>query len=74
MNNDTIVAISTPHGVGGVAVVRLSGPQAKEMALRHLSVDALEPRHSHFARFSDGNTLLDEVLAVWFPAPHSYTG
>lgn len=74
MNNDTIVAISTPQGVGGVAVVRLSGPQAKEMALRHLSVDALEPRHSHFARFSDGNTLLDEVLAVWFPAPHSYTG
>lgn len=74
MNNDTIVAISTPHGVGGVAVVRLSGPQAKEMALRHLSVDALEPRHSHFVRFSDGNTLLDEVLAVWFPAPHSYTG
>jgi tRNA modification GTPase len=74
MNNDTIVAISTPHGVGGVAVVRLSGPQAKEMALRHLSVDALEPRHSHFARFSDGNTLLDEVLAIWFPAPHSYTG
>lgn len=74
MNNDTIVAISTPHGVGGVAVVRLSGPQAKEMALRHLSVDALEPRYSHFARFSDGNTLLDEVLAVWFPAPHSYTG
>lgn len=74
MNNDTIVAISTPHGVGGVAVVRLSGPQAKEMALRHLSVDVLEPRHSHFARFSDGNTLLDEVLAVWFPAPHSYTG
>lgn len=55
-------------------MVRLSGPQAKEMALRHLSVDALEPRHSHFARFSDGNTLLDEVLAVWFPAPHSYTG
>ncbi len=74
MGSDTIVAVSTPRGVGGVAVVRLSGPQAREMALRHLSVDALEPRHSHFARFSDGGSLIDEVLAVWFPAPHSYTG
>lgn len=74
MGSDTIVAVSTPRGVGGVAVVRLSGPQAREMALRHLSVDALEPRHSHFARFSDGDSLIDEVLAVWFPAPHSYTG
>ena len=34
----------------------------------------LPTKYSHFARFSDGNTLLDEVLAVWFPAPHSYTG
>lgn len=74
MGSDTIVAVSTPRGVGGVAVVRLSGPQAREMALRHLSVDALEPRYSHFARFSDGDSLIDEVLAVWFPAPHSYTG
>ena len=74
MGSDTIVAVSTPRGVGGVAVVRLSGPQAREMALRHLSVDALEPRRSHFARFSDGGSLIDEVLAVWFPAPHSYTG
>ena len=74
MGSDTIVAVSTPRGVGGVAVVRLSGPQAREMALRHLSVDALEPRYSHFARFSDGGSLIDEVLAVWFPAPHSYTG
>lgn len=74
MGSDTIVAVSTPRGVGGVAVVRLSGSQARGMALRHLSIDALEPRHSHFARFSDGGSLIDEVLAVWFPAPHSYTG
>ena len=74
MKNDTIVAISTPRGVGGVAVVRLSGPQAKELALRHLSTDTLAPRHSHFTRFSDSEGMIDEVLAVWFPAPHSYTG
>lgn len=74
MKIDTIVAVATPRGVGGVAVVRLSGPQAKETALRHLSVETLEPRHAHFTRFSDGGSLIDEVLAVWFPAPHSYTG
>lgn len=74
MNNETIVAVSTSHGVGGVAVVRLSGRQAKATALRLLSVDDLLPRHSTFARFIVGNETLDEVLAVYYPAPHSYTG
>ncbi len=74
MNSGTIVAVSTPRGVGGVAVVRLSGPQAKEMALRLLSVDKLLPRHSTFARLIVGDTFLDEVLALYFPAPNSYTG
>ncbi len=74
MRSETIVAVSTPRGVGGVAVVRLSGPLAKELALRHLSVSTLLPRHSHYARFSVGNSFVDEVLAVWFPSPHSYSG
>ena len=74
MSNETIVAVSTPHGVGGVAVIRLSGQQAKTMALRFLSVDDLLPRHSTFARFIVGDAMLDEVLAVYFPAPHNYTG
>ena len=74
MDSETIVAVSTPPGVGGVAVVRLSGPQAKAYALRFLAVDTMLPRHSHFARFQTDGELVDEVLAVWFPAPHSYTG
>lgn len=74
MSSETIVAVSTPHGVGGVAVVRLSGPQAKPLALQMLSVDDLTPRRSCFARFMTGGGMVDEVLAVYFPAPHSYTG
>lgn len=74
MNNETIVAVSSPYGVGGVAVVRLSGPQAKPLALQMLSVDELPPRHSCFARFVVDGEMVDEVLAVYFPSPHSYTG
>lgn len=72
--NDTIVALSTPPGVGGVALLRISGPQALPAVLPFLSVDSLEPRHSTFARFLYQGELLDEVLAIHYPAPHSYTG
>lgn len=72
--NDTIVALSTPPGVGGVALLRISGPQALPAVLSFLSVDLLEPRHSTFARFLYQGEMLDEVLAIHYPAPHSYTG
>ncbi len=69
-SNDTIAAIATPHGKGGVAVVRLSGPQALAIALRHLSAGTLEPRHATYCRFDE----LDDIVATLYPAPHSYTG
>lgn len=83
--NDTICAVSTPAGVGGVAMVRLSGPQAKETALKFMpSVKDFTPRRATFAgfHFIDAvgtsslrqRSLLDEVVATYFPAPHSYTG
>ena len=50
-SEDTIVAISTPHGVGGIAVARLSGPAALSISLRHLSVDMLEPRKATYCTF-----------------------
>ena len=65
--SDTIAAISTPAGVGGIAVVRLSGPDALPIALRHLS-HSLEPRRATHCRFDD----LDDVVAVYMPA--GYTG
>ena len=68
--DDTIVAIATPSGRGGIGVVRISGSSAAEIAgslLRLSSV--LQPRHATFAR-----TDADQVVATYFPAPHSYTG
>jgi tRNA modification GTPase len=76
--DDTIVAIATPPGRGGLGVVRISGPLACEVAGRMLVREApLAPRHATFARVrgesADGSAV-DEVIATWFPAPRSYTG
>lgn len=72
MNHDTICAISTPQGVGGIAVVRLSGPEAQRVALRH--VRHCEAGRACFSPFRDGERLVDEVVVTYFAAPHSYTG
>src|SRR5688572_13704708 len=67
---DTIVAIATPPGRGGIGVVRVSGPASLRVAHGLLRVKTpLRPRHATFAR-SQG----DQVVATYFPAPHSYTG
>jgi tRNA modification GTPase len=72
--NDTIAAIATPPGSGGIGVVRVSGPKAEAVACALLG-GVPEPRAASFRRFraADG-TLLDEGLALWFPGPNSYTG
>jgi tRNA modification GTPase len=56
--------------VGGIAVLRLSGPDALQMALNHLSVDRLEPRRATYCRI--GN--LDDGIAIYYVAPNCYTG
>ena len=66
--SDTIAAISTPAGVGGIAVVRVSGTDALPCVLRHLSVATLEDRHATYCRFDD----LDDVVAAYFHK--GYTG
>ena len=77
---DTICAISTPAGVGGMAVARLSGPKAKEIALRLMPACAdLVPRHATLASLrkvaSQGHgELIDEGVVTFFQAPASYTG
>jgi tRNA modification GTPase len=69
-SDDTIVAIATPAGRGGIGVVRISGPSAVEVADTLLDLDApLRPRYATFAR-----TQGDQVVATYFPAPYSYTG
>ena len=72
---DTIVAIATAPGRGGVGVVRLSGPGASEIAGKLVGDRSLTPRMAHFARFKDAQgQVIDEGLVIAFPAPHSFTG
>jgi tRNA modification GTPase len=68
---DTIVAVATPPGRGGIGVVRLSGGGAETIARGLVSREQpLAPRHATFTRIA----ACDQVVATFFPAPHSYTG
>jgi tRNA modification GTPase len=73
-HSDTIVAAATPPGRGGVGVVRVSGPKAPQIAAVFVG-DLPQPRHATLAGFLDaaGETI-DVGFALFFPAPHSYTG
>jgi tRNA modification GTPase len=75
---DTICALATPPGIGGIAVLRLSGPQARGIAVSITSlksqVSSLDPNSARFARIEHNGELVDEVVVTFFQAPHSYTG
>jgi len=69
---DTIVAIATPPGRGGIGIVRLSGPCAQPVATALIDRQRpLLPRRATFARLHNGS---DHVVVTAFPAPQSYTG
>jgi tRNA modification GTPase len=79
--DDTIVAISTPIGTGGIGIVRITGPES-ERILRDLFVPGhepegwqLEPRSLHYGHIADpaAGEIVDEVLAAYMPAPRTYT-
>lgn len=71
---DIIVAVATPAGRGGVGVVRVSGPSLASFATTLIG-RVPGPRIAGFARFREANgDLIDEGLAIHFPAPHSFTG
>ena len=73
--SDTIVAPATAPGRGGIGVVRLSGPGVPAIAAAMLGGTMPEPRRATLATFRDGaGEALDSGLALYFPAPHSYTG
>lgn len=73
--DDTIAAIATPPGRGGLGIVRLSGPAAPEIAGRVLTRrDPLAARFATSTRFRSGGRSRDSVVATWFPAPASFTG
>jgi tRNA modification GTPase len=72
---DRIVAVATPPGRGAVGIVRLSGPALADLFPALLGRPTLPARRAVFTAFLDaGGSRIDEGLAVFFPAPHSYTG
>lgn len=71
---ETIYAIATPPGTGGIGIVRLSGPRAHAIGVE-LTGGPLEPRRAHFRTFlDDTGTALDSGIALFFPGPASFTG
>lgn len=78
-DSDPIVAIATAPGRGGIGVVRISCGRAAERAadalMQAVCEQALTPRHASYLPFLDaGGNALDRGIALYFPAPHSYTG
>ena len=71
---DTIAAIATPPGTGGVSIIRISGSEALAIATRVSGITPV-PRRATLAHIRDahGDTL-DQALLLYYPAPHSYTG
>lgn len=71
---DTIVALATPPGRGGVAVIRISGPLVKSIS-ENLLGKLPKPRHATFSKFYDAEKkAIDEGIALFFPNPASFTG
>lgn len=80
MQNTTIAAIATAPGAGGIAVVRLSGPESYAVAARvfhpanpNKNVEEAKGYTALFGSFVEGDDAFDEGVALFFRAPHSYT-
>jgi tRNA modification GTPase len=73
-NADTIVAAATPPGRGGVGIVRISGPQASAFARALMGRLPVARYATHASFLAADGAAIDAGLALYFPAPHSYTG
>lgn len=74
-NNDIIFALSSGHGKSGVAVIRISGDDLRDLFLKITNRKSADARHAYFANMRDNSgDLIDQVIAIYFAAPHSFTG
>ncbi|MDZ4141536.1 MAG: tRNA uridine-5-carboxymethylaminomethyl(34) synthesis GTPase MnmE [Methylotenera sp.] len=78
VTSDTIAAIATASGAGGIGIVRVSGPAASNIAAGVLGSSnraSLSPRHAAYLDFKQASgELIDRGIAIFYPNPHSYTG
>jgi tRNA modification GTPase len=73
-NSDTIAAVATGPGIGGIGVVRVSGRNVTEVILSLIGRD-LSPRQATYLPFLDSDgSIIDRGIAIYFPAPNSFTG
>jgi tRNA modification GTPase len=73
---DTIAALATPLGRGGIAVIRISGQLTLKILCRIIEdcPDKLKPRRAYHSYVTDGNKRIDECVMIYFKGPNSYTG
>src|SRR5579863_417351 len=74
LNPDTIVALATPPGRGGIGIIRISGNKVNEIASSILSELPKPRRATHTPFLSAEKTVIDEGIALLFPKPNSFTG
>ena len=74
MNNiDTIVSIATPMGTGALSIIRCSGNNILDITEEFFK-KKLTPRYAHYLKFQKNNIIVDDVVAIYYVAPKSYTG
>ncbi len=78
LNTDTIAAIATPPGKGGVGIIRVSGPKVRELSEKIIQKE-LKPRQAFYGAFheldeQENFQVIDQGIALFFPSPNSFTG
>lgn len=81
LSNDTICAIATPHGMGAIAVIRISGNEAIPVVGslffqngKPFNIDKVISHKAYFGQIMADGEMIDEVLVTFFKEPHSFTG
>jgi tRNA modification GTPase len=73
MQTDTIAAIASAPGKGGIGIIRISGKNALAIA-KQITAHHFKPRYAHYGDFLEQGKLLDRGISLYFPSPHSFTG
>ena len=73
LDTDTITAVATPPGQGGIGIVRISGPRALAIG-EALTGRGLQPRMASYREFVDSDAVIDRGVVLYFPKPNSFTG
>ena len=72
--NETIAAIATANGIGSIAIIRVSGEDALQIAKRLTCKEAFQPRHATLTNiYNQKNELIDEAIVIYFQGPYSFT-